>query len=394
MTESVSTRSSRSCSLCLSAGDSSDDLSVESGSGTSVQFFASNGTDVSGDEAGADSGDAASELGENESQGEVRSLASSALSTDEMTLQNLISGVATSFSGGVVDLNAIGDGVRRVLREEKARIERGKRVDAERDRARKKRQKRREEWVHKPHQMITRSKIPNLLEKTGLTYEERRVLNERYGKNRCRSCLELKDLECFYRYLSPNPMRNKYHNLCIVCENKSYNERSDDVAIVNMWNYCKRRARDKGHDFDITVEDVKMMFERQNGRCNYTGRPLVIKSKRNNTRRFESKDLARAGVRAYHNINKASVDRIDPSRGYVKDNVHLVCVHINYAKLDLSEEDFISLCRDVVHVAQTRKGGAPPPLTSSHTESVLPKTARLQGKECPASRSLEESNNT
>ena len=348
-----------------SMADENSDDSTESSA------LSNAGTDVSGDEAGA--AESASDTGDDANDG-------NSTIGEEMSLSDFISQAASTLSGGVVDLNALGDTVRRSLTQERKKIEEAERAEKRRKAHKKRKQARREEWLNNPHQMITRSKLPDLLRKTDLSYRERCVLNERYGKNRCRSCMQLKDLECFYRYLSPNPMRNKYHNLCIVCENKSYNERSEDVAITRMWSVCKRTAERRGHDFELTVEDIKAMFERQNGRCNYTGRPLVIKTTRDNTRRYEKRDTARAGKCAYHNLDKASIDRIDPSRGYVRDNVHMVCIHINYAKLDLSEEDFISLCRDVVHVAQTRGCAAPPPLTSSRTESVLPETAPDQAR--------------
>jgi hypothetical protein len=53
--------------------------------------------------------------------------------------------------------------------------------------------------------------------------------------------------------------------------------------------------------------------------------------------------------------NRASLDRIDPKRGYTRDNVHLVCTYINHAKSDLSHEHFVELCRDIVNVADQRK---------------------------------------
>jgi hypothetical protein len=39
-------------------------------------------------------------------------------------------------------------------------------------------------------------------------------------------------------------------------------------------------------------------------------------------------------------INMASLDRIDSSKGYVKGNVQFVSAILNYAKLDMKEEEF------------------------------------------------------
>ncbi|RLD70194.1 MAG: hypothetical protein DRI98_08575 [Bacteroidetes bacterium] len=48
------------------------------------------------------------------------------------------------------------------------------------------------------------------------------------------------------------------------------------------------------------------------------------------------------------NIWKASIDRIDSNKGYVSDNVQWTCWAVNRAKGDLTNDDFIKLCRAVV----------------------------------------------
>ena len=45
-----------------------------------------------------------------------------------------------------------------------------------------------------------------------------------------------------------------------------------------------------------------------------------------------------------------SIDRINPSNGYVDGNVQLVCRSVNIAKSDLSMDSFIQLCRSVVEM--------------------------------------------
>jgi hypothetical protein len=45
----------------------------------------------------------------------------------------------------------------------------------------------------------------------------------------------------------------------------------------------------------------------------------------------------------------ASIDRIDSSKGYVVDNIQFVCRIANTAKSDLSQEDFINLCKTIIN---------------------------------------------
>ena len=43
-----------------------------------------------------------------------------------------------------------------------------------------------------------------------------------------------------------------------------------------------------------------------------------------------------------------SVDRIDSTKGYSKENVQLVCMAANQMKNDLSMEEFINMCESVL----------------------------------------------
>lgn len=281
---------------------------------------------------------------------------------------------------GVVDVNAIGANMREMLRQEHLRVTEEVKQKKKREREKALREKRREKRMEviakqkkkMPHMMVTRRKVPDLLNKEDLTPPERRLLNDRFGKNRCNVCSELKDLDCFYRMISDDPMKTQYRLICIACENLKYNERSERRAFTEMLNRCRRRANEKGMEFDLKVSDLEKIFAIQKGRCNYTGRPLTIKSSRNYDKKGGRAAMAR---NAYHTLGGASVDRMDPSRGYVRDNIHLVSIHINFAKLDLTQEDFLALCHDVVHVSQLRGGPPKPPLLCSDGESPLPETA-------------------
>jgi len=48
------------------------------------------------------------------------------------------------------------------------------------------------------------------------------------------------------------------------------------------------------------------------------------------------------------NPNQASLDRIDSKRGYDRGNVQYVTLQINLAKKNMSDSDFIEMCKRVV----------------------------------------------
>lgn len=84
------------------------------------------------------------------------------------------------------------------------------------------------------------------------------------------------------------------------------------------FRYYLRNAKKRYKDFDLTLEDLKNQWDKQNGICPYTKFNLLL---------------------FHHNIKnpyhlRASLDRIDSSKGYTKDNIEFVSLPINYLKND------------------------------------------------------------
>ena len=48
-----------------------------------------------------------------------------------------------------------------------------------------------------------------------------------------------------------------------------------------------------------------------------------------------------------HTIN-ASIDRIDPSKGYTKDNVQLVCSQVNMMKSNMEMDELYMFCENIL----------------------------------------------
>ena len=91
-------------------------------------------------------------------------------------------------------------------------------------------------------------------------------------------------------------------------------------------------------EFDFTIEDGWEMFQSQNGKCALSGIDIkFVKYGRS--------------VKATLKSQTASLDRIDSSKGYTKDNVQWVHKDINRMKNVYSDEYFIEMC---VGVAKTR----------------------------------------
>ncbi len=86
----------------------------------------------------------------------------------------------------------------------------------------------------------------------------------------------------------------------------------------------------------IVLEDLDRIWSRQRGCCAYTGVPLVLPATCNRN------------PDSVLNHRVASIDRIDPSRGYVRGNIQIVSRMVNHAKHAMSHEEFLAVLEDLM----------------------------------------------
>ncbi len=110
---------------------------------------------------------------------------------------------------------------------------------------------------------------------------------------------------------------NKHHSF------KGYKDISGE-----FWNQIKYNAKNRNIEFDITIEYVWSLFEKQNGKCKLSGINIYF-----------SKNYKEKG-----NI---SLDRIDNTKGYIKGNVQWLHKHVNMMKSTYNEQYFINLCQQI-----------------------------------------------
>lgn len=101
--------------------------------------------------------------------------------------------------------------------------------------------------------------------------------------------------------------------------------RQDEYSAFK-WFLSKGKASIKKHQIDIDVQYLKSVWERQKGKCTYTGIEMILP--RNTKEHMNVRSL-----------KKASLDRIDSSKGYLKGNVEFVCSAINLAKNSFTREE-------------------------------------------------------
>lgn len=95
---------------------------------------------------------------------------------------------------------------------------------------------------------------------------------------------------------------------------------------LKYWNKIRFSAQYRSIAFGLCLEEAREILENQNGKCALTGWEIGL------------------GRRS---LQTASLDRIDSSKGYYKENVQWVHKDANRAKSDFTMEYFIDLCKSV-----------------------------------------------
>ena len=118
-----------------------------------------------------------------------------------------------------------------------------------------------------------------------------------------------------------------YHNMKVHPEFKLNlkNGRENDIYSQFKKHFlnAKNRATKNNIEFTITWNDLKFIWDKQNGKCAYTDIKLL------NSKNSSNK-LLKSPI-------KASLDRIDSSKGYTPDNIQWVSLICQYAKNSFTE---------------------------------------------------------
>jgi len=130
------------------------------------------------------------------------------------------------------------------------------------------------------------------------------------------------------RYTSRHKQNNGNHFCNHACFHKHKQCKSPFGYFVD-----KSRSRNL-YEYNIDTVFLKELWEKQNGKCPYTGIQMILPESKKSFRKCRS-------------IEKASLDRIDSSKGYIKGNVEFVCQGINFAKHDYSKEDVLQFVRKI-----------------------------------------------
>ena len=128
-------------------------------------------------------------------------------------------------------------------------------------------------------------------------------------QNRCKSCLK-KDPSRYDRLIKKDDL---------------------DYYLKDRFFGAKNRAKAKNISFNLTLDYLKELWNIQEGKC-----------------AISKVEMSHTILEGKLDIN-ASIDKIDPSKGYTIGNIQFVCNRVNMMKSDMSIDNLIYFCKLIIN---------------------------------------------
>nr|QBK92379.1 MAG: uncharacterized protein LCPAC401_00170 [Pithovirus LCPAC401] len=156
------------------------------------------------------------------------------------------------------------------------------------------------------------------------------------GIFQCVKCGKLKDVcEFNHRKISKNGL----NSMCMICTNINRVTRQSELTkyIRHLFSGIKSHCRN--HDLELTITEQEIIdLYNLNNVCAKTGKVMTHHKK------YDPNKKTRIIEDHYYNL---SVDRIDSSKGYTRDNIQIVCIGYNLMKSNLNEDYMLNICRRI-----------------------------------------------
>jgi hypothetical protein len=124
------------------------------------------------------------------------------------------------------------------------------------------------------------------------------------------------------------PVEKRHHP-----ENLKPDNRGDEFSLVRFHlRNIKNKSRCRKPCY-VDLQDLKEQWDKQEGRCPYTG--WLLKTPIN------------CGQLLPKTPDRASLDRIDSSKPYTKDNIQFISLMAQYAKNSWDGQELLDFCRAV-----------------------------------------------
>ena len=130
-----------------------------------------------------------------------------------------------------------------------------------------------------------------------------------------------------------NAYNRRYYDIVVKVKNpnrsaKYLRARREAMPEWNIWYRAKERAKLKGQEFKLELSDIVIP-----DKCPYLGIDLTTYAYRKGAPRLSS---------------TASIDRIDSTKGYTKDNIRIISLLANTMKNNATQEQLVTFATNVL----------------------------------------------
>ena len=153
----------------------------------------------------------------------------------------------------------------------------------------------------------------------------------------CNKCKQYKQESCFSSNGSKSSVRNFRKYICNECSKNRKMILDNNRTVSEKLKMClnhrllgaKRRSKKLNIVSDLTLNFLLDLWNKQNGLCALSNIPMTFDE---------------GSGRVSSNV---SIDQKNPSCGYTKDNVQLVCMECNQIKSDFTLEEIYKYCKGI-----------------------------------------------
>jgi hypothetical protein len=155
------------------------------------------------------------------------------------------------------------------------------------------------------------------------------VIQKREDGRWIKPCLECGEMQDYLRktYAEESLRLNKTCKKCSNRKTENSHRGMYNLIRISWFEKFKSSAALRGLVFDISIEDVWFLYTAQEGKCALSGLPI--------------------GWAEVGSIHTASIDRIDSSMGYIKENVQLLHKDVNFMKQQFDQRYFVEVCKAI-----------------------------------------------
>ena len=165
---------------------------------------------------------------------------------------------------------------------------------------------------------LSNLKVVEKLKLCSFCKEEKSVFD--FSKNKASSDgLQYKCRSCDIEYQKNRRIQNKDHVLDYSRNYQKNKRKNFEFRLQMLLNASKQRSKKKSRENTLTLDDIKSIYP-ENGLCPIFGTKLVFGD---------------AGFRE----TSPSIDRIDSTKGYTKDNIQIISWKANRIKTNSSIEE-------------------------------------------------------